>query len=77
MEAEINPRGPVPVYLQLARIIERMIESGELQPDNPIPSEESLRQRYGVARTTTRRAVRDLRERGLVYTVAGRGTYVR
>jgi DNA-binding transcriptional regulator YhcF (GntR family) len=31
---------------------------------------------YGVARMTVSRAVRELRERGLVRTVIGKGTYV-
>lgn len=76
MADEINPRSPVPAYLQLAGIIEDMISSGELQPDNPVPSESWLQQRYGIARNTARHAVHHLRDKGLVYTVPGRGTYV-
>jgi DNA-binding GntR family transcriptional regulator len=30
----------------------------------------------GVARTTIRRAIKRLREQGLIYTVPGRGSYV-
>lgn len=55
------------------------IRSGEWEPRRPIPSETTLMQIYAddrVARTTIRRAVARLREFGLVYTVAGRGTYV-
>ncbi len=74
---EIRHTSPVPVYVQLADIITRMIEAGELKPDYPIPSEAWLQQHYGVARNTARRAVMVLRERGLVYTVGGRGTYVK
>lgn len=33
-------------------------------------------QEFGVARSTIRHAVANLRERGLVYTVPQRGTYV-
>lgn len=72
----IDPRGPVPAYVQVADAIEARITSGELPPGRPIPSETSVQQEYGVARGTVRRAVELLRERGLVYTVPQRGTYV-
>lgn len=72
----IDPTGPVPVYMQIADILAARIESGELQPNKPIPSETSLVQEYGVARNTVRRAVEELRDRGLVFTVPQRGTYV-
>lgn len=35
-----------------------------------------MAEEYGVARLTARRAVRELRERGLVRTVQGKGTFV-
>ncbi len=76
MDDEIDPRSPVPAYLQLVAILERMITSGQIQPDKPIPSEPTLQQRYGVARNTARHAIHHLRDKGLVYTVPGRGTYV-
>jgi GntR family transcriptional regulator len=73
----IDPRGPVPAYLQVADVIAARIAAGQLEVDKPIPSEESMRQEFGVARGTIRRAVQELRERGLVYTVAQRGSYVK
>lgn len=76
MAEEIRHSSPVPVYVQLADILTRMIEAGEMKPDYPIPSEPALQQRYGVARNTVRQAIALLRERGLVYTVPARGTYV-
>lgn len=76
-EGEIRHNSPVPVYIQLADLLAEQIRAGEIQPDYPIPSEAWLQQRYGVARNTTRRAVELLRERGLVYTIAGRGTFVK
>lgn len=72
----IDPLGPRPVYQQIADEIERQIRAGELVPDRPIPSEKSITQEYGVARNTARRAVEELRDRGLVVTVPQRGTYV-
>lgn len=72
----IDPLSPTPIYVQLADVIAKRIETGELAPRRPIPSESTLQQEYGVARGTVRAAVRLLRERGLVMTVPQRGTYV-
>jgi GntR family transcriptional regulator len=52
------------------------IDTGKLAPDTRLPSEAELSQQYGVARVTVRRAMEQLRERGKVVTVQGRGTYV-
>ncbi|SFO14271.1 regulatory protein, gntR family [Actinomadura madurae] len=74
---EIDHEGPRPVYVQVADIIAARIDAGDLQPDRPIPSEARMAEEFGVARLTARRAVRELRDRGLVVTVPGRGTFVR
>ncbi|MGH3345121.1 MAG: GntR family transcriptional regulator [Carbonactinosporaceae bacterium] len=72
----IDHESGTPVYVQLAEIIAAKIAAGELVPDRPIPSETRLAEEYGVARLTARRAVWELRERGLVKVVRGRGTFV-
>lgn len=74
---DLDHDSPTPVYRQIAEWVEARIDSGELAPGRPIPSEKSLMQEAeGVARTTVRRAVAHLRDQGLVYTVPQRGTYV-
>jgi DNA-binding GntR family transcriptional regulator len=60
----------------VAADIEADIDRGSLTPDSRLPSELELAEQYGVARVTVRRALGDLRERGKVVTVHGRGTYV-
>ncbi|MBV1936519.1 GntR family transcriptional regulator [Streptomyces sp. BV286] len=65
-----------PLYMQLADVISRKIASGELAPDRPIPSENHLADEYGVALLTARRAAQELRERGLIVTVRGKGSFV-
>ncbi len=40
-----------------------------------LPSERSLAEEYGVAYTTVRHAMAVLRERGIIVTVHGRGTF--
>lgn len=65
------------VWRQIARDIEADIVSGELPPRAKLPSEQELASIYGVARVTVRRAIEDLRDRGLVTTAHGRGTFVK
>jgi GntR family transcriptional regulator len=72
----IDQWSPVPIFRQLADILAADIESGVYQPRTPLPSEVTLMQRYGVSRGTVRRAVEDLRDRGLVITLPQRGTFV-
>lgn len=73
---EIDHDGPDPLYQQVAAIIARRIAAGVLVPGRPIPSEVHMRQEFGVARTTARKAVALLRDQGLVRTVTGKGSYV-
>jgi GntR family transcriptional regulator len=59
------------------RVLEALIEEIKgKEPGDPIPSEAELCERHKVARETARRAVRVLRERGLVVTEWGKGTFV-
>jgi GntR family transcriptional regulator len=72
----IDYGAPSPPHRQIAEWIKAAIASGELAPDKLIPSEKTIMDLTGVARTTARRAIAALRDEGVVYTVAGRGTYV-
>lgn len=45
----IDHEGRLPVYVQLADIIESRIKSGELPVGRTIPSEKTLMQDYGLA----------------------------
>jgi GntR family transcriptional regulator len=69
--------GPAYVYMQLADHIASRIESGELLPAARLPGERDLAEEYGVALGTARRAVQELRDRGLVLTLPAKGTYIR
>lgn len=71
-------RAPVPSERQIRASdhVRQGVSAGELLPARPIPSENQLVQEYGVARGTARKSIQLLRERGLVVTVVGRGTFV-
>lgn len=65
------------LFAQLASVIEARIVSGELKPGYRMPSEGALATQYGVSRPVVREALAKLRERGLIETVNGSGTFVR
>lgn len=71
---EINPYGREHAYVQVANDVQRRIESGEIP--RKLPAERSLAEEYGVAYTTVRSAMAVLRERGVIVTIHGRGTFV-
>ncbi len=54
----------------------RAIENGSLQPDQALPSERELCQRYGTSRMTVRHAVTELESLGSVYRMQGKGRFV-
>ena len=66
-----------PVYRQLARILREQIQAGELLPGQPVGSEASLSQQFGVGRDAVRDALAMLRGEGLVITTRGIGSFVR
>lgn len=64
------------VYLAVADEVERLIKSGELPVNKPLPNERRMAENMGISLGTARRAVEVLRERGLVVTLKSKGTYV-
>jgi DNA-binding GntR family transcriptional regulator len=66
----------VAVWQQLRADIFGRIENGALAPGDPLPSENTLAQTYGVSRLTIRRALADLARAGIVRTEHGVGSFV-
>lgn len=73
MTAQIDPS---PLYAQVASALASDIAAGALSPGAQIPPEDGLIERFGVSRTTVRKAVESLVARGLVEIRRGRGTFV-
>jgi GntR family transcriptional regulator len=65
-----------PLYEQVADHVEAQITAGELTPGQKFPDMRELAEDWGVAYQTVRRAMRELRERGLVVSRVGKGTFV-
>ncbi|NDL58872.1 winged helix-turn-helix domain-containing protein [Phytoactinopolyspora mesophila] len=68
--------GPGYLFAKVADHIEARIRCGELSPDGRLAGERALAEEYGVSLGTARRAVAELRERGLVVVLPAKGTYV-
>jgi GntR family transcriptional regulator len=67
---------PRPVaYRTLAGQIRTAIRNGEYDGGRQLPTEEQLAASFSVSRQTVRRAMQDLVSEGIIYRVAGRGTY--
>ena len=64
------------LYHQILQGLTGRIESGEIGVGDRLPSEADLVAEFGVSRTTARRALDELRRRGLVRREPGRGTFL-
>ncbi|MDI7259611.1 MAG: GntR family transcriptional regulator [Thermodesulfobacteriota bacterium] len=65
-----------PLYEQLKKILRQQIEEGEFKPDQLIPSERILCQKYHTSRITVRQAISEMINEGMLYRKQGKGTFV-
>jgi GntR family transcriptional regulator len=75
-EVKIDHQSATPVYAQMAGILRTMIESGEIEPDRPLPSVKTIMQRWEISQGSAERAIRILKTEGLVHSVQGKGVFV-
>lgn len=64
-------------YQQVADSLREEIRRGDLGPGARMPTVAALCERFNVAKMTVERAMKELREEGLVVSWQGRGTFVR
>jgi len=65
-----------PLYERVESVLAGDIADGSLSPETQLPTEEGLIERFKVSRTTVRKAIQNLTERGLVEVRRGKGTFV-
>jgi len=65
-----------PLYERVESILAGEIADGSLPPETQLPPEDGLVERFKVSRTTVRKAIQNLVERGLVEVRRGKGTFV-
>ena len=76
MPDDLDDLSGVPRYLQVARVIEAEIRSGQWTPGNAVPSRNQLAERFGIARETAARAHAWLARAGYLVAVPGVGMVV-
>lgn len=65
-----------PKYKQIISSIEEAINNGELKKGDKLPSINSIRNRFSLSRDTVLLAYSELKTRGIVKSIAGKGYYV-
>lgn len=71
---ELKREAPTPLYVQLKHSL--LAQINQLLPHQQLPSERELCEQFGVSRTTVRQAINEMIHEGLVYSRAGKGTFV-
>jgi GntR family transcriptional regulator len=62
--------------VQVADVIIKRIEDGTYPPEGRVPPEFDFVAEFGCSRESVRRAFVELREKGWIETVRGKGSYV-
>ena len=72
----IDNKSGTPIYDQIFTQIKGHILSGELRPDEALPSIRGLAKDLRISVITTKRAYDELERAGYLYTVPGKGSFV-
>lgn len=65
------------MYVQLTNHLSNAIAKGEYAVGDKLPSENALCRQFGVSRITVRQALQILSQQGLIYSVHGKGSFVK
>ena len=72
----LSPAHPDPMYKQVTDQIKDAIASGNLKPNDRLPSVRELSEALNVSAITVKRAYQDLETEGFILTRAGMGSFV-
>lgn len=72
----LDSRSREPIYTQLEKNIIKYINLGIYEKDSMLPSVRNLALELGINPNTVSKAYKSLEQRGVVYTVAGKGVFV-
>lgn len=72
----IDKKSSQPLYAQLVAYFKRQLREGEWVAHDRLPSERILSEQFDISRLTVRKALGKLAAEGLIYTSAGKGTFV-
>lgn len=74
-EIKLDKQSPIPLHTQLLNQLRQLILGGEWTSHEQLPSEPELVRQLGVSRATVRKALESAEREGLLYRVAGKGTF--
>lgn len=77
MDIIISNSSGVPIYEQIKEQIKSQIITGSLLEGDALPSMRVLAKELKISIITTKRAYEDLERDGFIYTVAGKGCFVK
>lgn len=69
-------KSKTPLYCQLAEIILNEIKTKDLKENDKIPTEREYCEKYNLSRATVRQAIGYLEQKGYIYKIQGKGTFV-
>lgn len=72
----ISKESSLPLHIQLLDDLRHKIMTGQLAPNTQLPGEWELVNQLTISRATIQRAWQSAQEEGLIYRVAGKGTFV-
>jgi GntR family transcriptional regulator len=72
----VETSSPIPLYYQIANILQARIYSGANPPGSLLGTEKELAETFGVSRITVQKALHALHQEGLVDRQRARGTFV-
>lgn len=75
-EFNISHESSLPLHLQLLDELRHKIKSGLLKPHDRLPGEWELVEALNISRATIQRAWQAAQDEGLIYRIAGKGTFV-
>ncbi len=76
IEFQLSKNSSLPLHIQLLDELRHKIMTGELQPHNQLPGEWELVQTLNISRATIQRSWQSAQDEGLIYRIAGKGTFV-
>lgn len=77
LEIIIRENDTLPIYEQIVREVKKAIIKKEIRPGDLLPSIRSLARELEISVITTKRAYEELEKEKLIYSVAGKGFYVK
>lgn len=72
----IDYRSGVAIYEQIIKGVEKLIHCGGLEKDQKLPSVRELSAELGVNPNTIQKAYSVLEQKGMIYSIKGRGSFI-